>query len=378
MKKIIFVITKPNWGGAQRYVFDLVTALREKNIVKVVTGETSGFETGDQLLGEKLSILKIPVIKINTLQRDVFWLKEILTLARLIKIFSTEKPDCVHLNSSKAGGIGALAARIALVPKIIFTAHGLPFNEDRSKLQLMLLWFFTWLTFLMCDKIISISNNDLRQIVKMPFCARKTILIPNGINPKKIFFEKREKALAILGVKTKPGRQIVGVIAELTKNKGIEYLLEAAKNIEPKKEIQIVIIGAGEDKNKLKNLVAKKQPGVMIDFIGFVPKAYLYLKAFDIFVLPSVKEGLPYVLLEAGLAARPVVATAVGGVPEIILEEKTGLLTPPKNPALIAAAISRLLTDPNLAKRLGSALREHILNNYSIEKMIKKTEALYE
>ena len=138
--KILFVITKGNWGGAQKYVFDLATSLpKEKFNVSVACGE-------GEALPKKLVEAGIRVIPIPFLGRDINILNDCSVFFRLIKLFIAERPDVVHLNSSKIGGMGALAARMAFVPKIVFTAHGWTWNEDRSYLSKKIIVFISWLT----------------------------------------------------------------------------------------------------------------------------------------------------------------------------------------------------------------------------------------
>ena len=117
------------------------------------------------------------------------------------------------------------------------------------------------------------------------------------------------------------------------------------------------------------------------DFIKFVSKesnAYKYLKAFDIFVLPSVKEGLPYTILEAGLARIPTIATHVGGIPEILTDKKTGLLTTPANPLSLAQAMEKIISDPETSRQMAEDNYQNIINNFSLKQTLDKTAELYQ
>ena len=174
-KKILFVITKSNWGGAQRYVYDLATALPQDQFeVSVAFGQPG-------LLALKLKAASITVHPIYSLERNMSFIADMKSFFELRRLFHTEQPDVVHLNSSKAAGIGALAARLAGVPRIIFTAHGWPFWEQRNSVSRGLIYFFSWLTALLSHKIIVVSDYDLEVEKKMPLIARKTIHIYNGI-----------------------------------------------------------------------------------------------------------------------------------------------------------------------------------------------------
>ncbi|MBU4223623.1 glycosyltransferase, partial [Patescibacteria group bacterium] len=154
-----------------------------------------------------------------------------------------------------------------------------------------------------------------------------------------------------------------------------------------------IVIGFGEKYDNLKLKIKKIKLENKIFLIKNLPNAANHLKAFDIFVLPSLKEGLPYVLLEAGLAEIPIIATNVGGAPEIIgpalsrsdlgnlkrsdLKE-TGILVNPANPEQLAEAIKKLIENPELAKALAANARQKILSEFSFEKMLQQTLAAYE
>jgi glycosyltransferase involved in cell wall biosynthesis len=319
MSKIIYCITKSNWGGAQKYVYDLATNIPNS---LVVVGS-------DGLLVKKLREQGIRVIVLGEMGRDISLLKDIKSFFKLLKIFKEEKPDVVHLNSSKMGLVGAVAGRLARV-KIIFTAHGWAFNEDRSLLQRKILYILHWLNVLLAHKTIAVSYKTKEQMRN-----KKIFVIHNGIG--KIDFYSREEARERLGLTGK----VIGTIAELHKNKGLEYLIEASKSL----PFTFAIIGDGE-------LKLPTRPNVLM--LGRIEDASRYLKAFDMFLLPSITEALPYVLLEARQAGIPIVATRVGGIPELL----SGTISP-RSPQEIIDAIEG--KDP-----------------FTLENMIKQTQKLYE
>ncbi|MGI0016022.1 MAG: glycosyltransferase, partial [Nitrososphaera sp.] len=191
-KKLLYCITKSNWGGAQRYVYELAThfakAEKEKYDVAVALGlpaEASAKAGGEGVLKEKLEEAGVRVIAIPGLKRDV-GADEARVFSRLYKIFKTERPDIVHLNSSKIGGLGALAARFAKVPRIIYTVHGWTFREEwRSRFQIFLIKFFSWLTILFSYKVIAVSDYDALQARELPFVREKIVTIKNSIDAPK-------------------------------------------------------------------------------------------------------------------------------------------------------------------------------------------------
>jgi glycosyltransferase involved in cell wall biosynthesis len=317
-KKVLYVITKSNWGGAQRYVFDLATHLPEDQFEAMVA------LGGEGLLKKRLDDAGIRTIKIESLQRDVSLRKELETVRELFLIFKKEKPDVVHLNSSKAGGLGALGARCAGIKKIIFTVHGLPEDEPRTLLSRFLIKLATRLTFFFCTDIIAVSKNNVDRI-RSP----KTHLIYNGID-RNMTFGSGERIRAAFPVSAK----ITGTIGELNKNKNQAALIEQARN-DP--AMCVAIVGEGEDRQMLEKKIKMYGLSDRVKLFGFMPAGEV-LRGFDVFALPSLKEGLPYVLLEAKAAGLPIVANRVGGVGE---------------------ALDKPLSD------------------FSLEKMISKTTALY-
>ncbi len=306
--KIIYVITKSNWGGAQRYVFDLASKMTQNHSVIVALGGAglAGADAG--LLFDKLQNLKIRTVFVRNFMRDVSLGKEFSTTHELWKIFRKEKPDVVHLNSSKAGGEGAIAARLAGVKNIIFTVHGWPFLENRSLPTKIIIWIASWLTALLCTKIICISDYDLCIAKHMPFIKGKALRIYNGIAPMTFGSGK------IIRDAFPPGVKIIGTIGELNKNKNQQALLEQARN---NPEMHVAIVGSGENREMLDTNIKKYNLENRVKLFGFIPASEV-LKGFDIFSLPSIKEGLPYVLLEAKLAGLPILANRVGGIPEIL------------------------------------------------------------
>lgn len=349
MKKVLFVITKATWGGAQRYVYDLATHLPKPEFEIVVAYGEKG------RLAQQLSEHSIRTVALPSLGRDIALLSDAKSFFELYACIRRERPDAVHLNSSKAAALGALAARLAGIKKIIFTVHGWPFKENRGTLARAAIRGISWFTAFLSDEVIVVSKEDEELGGEMPGVAKKIRYIPLGIDP--LQFLSREEAAAKLGI-TSPTPRIV-TIAELTPNKGIRYAIEAAALLKARgTEVSYFVIGNGEERSALEKLVRQKNITDRVHFLGFVPDAGRYLKAFDTFLLPSIKEGMPYVLLEAAAADMPIVAT--NAVDASFIASRIE----PANPAAIAYAL--MPTE----KRPGSTLP-------ALAEMIRATAALY-
>lgn len=358
--KILYLITKSNWGGAQRYVYDLAStfALRGHEII-VATG-------GNGELISRLSATPVRVHSFSHLVRDVSLREEFYALKELYLCIKKERPDIIHLNSSKAAGLGALIGRFLAVPCIVFTVHGAPFREDRSYFKKRLIYFFTWVTCLLSHKIITVSKKDEADIVEMAFIKKKVTTVYLGLT-----YDPPQRSVP----KEKTARIVT--VGDLTNNKGYIYALEAMSLLK-KRSIPFVynIIGEGEDRVKIEEHIAMKQLGDHVVMLGYQDARSL-LQEYDIYILPSVKEGLPFILLEAGKAFLPVVASITGGVPEIIRHNETGLLAQPKDSESMSHHLERLIIDRNLGKKLGQALHAHIVQNFSHTKMIVETAKVY-
>ena len=369
--KILYVITKANWGGAQRYVYDLATAARDRGYdVAVAYGDVA-----DGRLARGIAAEGIRTVLADGLKRNVGLFTEIRALMALIRLFQMERPDIVHLNSSKAGALGALAAQITRVPRVIFTAHGWAFNESRPWWQKMILRLASGAIVVLSDTVICVSNAVQRDITWVPFSKRKIVVIHNGIRCVPLL--PRAEARAALA-RPLQDAYWVGMISELHPTKRIQDAIRAFSLIAaayPK--AMLLIVGEGEEHEHLDSLIEELGLIARISLLGFISNPQKFLSAFDLFVHSSQSEALAYVLLEAGCAGLPAIATHVGGIPEIIRNGEEGLLVSPRDPIAIAQALESLMQDPARAEILGSRLHTRVLTEFSIQKMTAATFTLY-
>lgn len=375
--KVLFVVTKSNFGGAQRYVYDLATNLPSTRFEAVVAcGPAPDGKPG--YLVDKLTAAHIRTILIPTLSRDVS-VTDMSALQQLRDMIRAEKPAVLHLNSSKAGGLGALAGKQEKVPRIIFTVHGLPYDENRPPFERMIIFVFTWITFLLCDTVICISSDTAQRVKKLRGVTRKVRLIFNATSAFTLLPKQEARArISTLSEHIPHDVPWIGTIAELTRNKGLIHAIDACALVREKTpDFALIIIGAGEQEALLKNRIERSGLTKHVFLLGFVSEARELLQAFDIFALPSVKEGLPYVLLEAAQAPLPVVASDIPGVRDIVENETSGLLVPPADVATLASTFTRLLQDTSLCGRLAYGLHESTKRTFSLEAMIENTVQLY-
>lgn len=373
-QKIIYFITKSVWGGAAKYVLDLASGLDESSYEPFIAAGGGG------LLVQKGRREGITFIEIPHFGRDIKIIADVISFFEVSRVLRREKPDVIHVNSSKAGGICGLAGYLYNIArrkkvKMIFTVHGWPFMEERPKWQKFFIKIVNRLTIFFYEKIIVISKLDF-DISKRN--SDRVVFIHNGIDADALTFFSKHEAREKLGISAEACA--VATIGEWTRNKGWDMLLEATIPLFVKfPPIRLVMIGSGEnaDKPKLLSTIHKKNLQDKVKAVESLENAAQYLKAFDIFAFPSRKEGLPYALLEAGLAELPVVASSVGGNTDIIEHEKTGLVVLPNNSDLLRAAIERLVENPEERKKFGTALREKVAREFTLSRMRERTYALY-
>ncbi len=332
-RKLLFVITKATWGGAQKYVFDLATTLpKDRFEVSLAYGQPG-------TLSEELAAAGLPTYYLAPLNRDVSLLSDILSFKELIRCFRFAKPDIVHLNSSKAAALGALAARLCGIRSIVFTAHGWPFKEERHPLARAVIYLISWITALMSTSVIVVSKTDEAMGKRFWLAGHKIHYVPLLIHTPD--FLPREKAAATLGAVSTWPRLVSN--SELTKNKGIRYAIEAVALLKQRgMDVSYTVISDGEERTSLQRLIEERDVSDRVQLLGFVKDAARYLKAFDVFVLPSVKEGMPYVLLEAAASQLPIVTTTVVD-PTFTSAYQNLRAVPPRSAEALADAIADAL-----------------------------------
>ncbi len=383
-KRVLFIITQSEFGGAQRFLYELVARLdKEKYEILVASGAKE-----KDLFLKSLQEKNIETEVLKFLKREVNPFFDCLGIMELIKLINRFRPEYLFLNSSKAGILGSIAGfKIKFFRpnrfkslKIIYRIGGWSFNDPWPLWKKKIFILAEKITAKFKDVIIVNSKSDYDQAIRLKIRPKKELkLIYNGIDALKFDFLPPE--IARKKLKLSPLKKIIGTIANFYPTKGIEYLIEAFNILKPKSQnpdLKLVIIGDGEEKEKLKELIKKYKLKNEIILLGQIEEASKYIKAFDIFILPSVKEGFPWVILEAMAAKVPVIGTKVGGVPEIIESGKNGILVESKNPQELAKAIKYLSENERILQEIGIQGHQTVLFKFQVEKMIREIEELFD
>ncbi len=381
-RTILYVITQGGpWGGAQKYVADLAEGAQEKFLSIVATGEPHG---ADDLQKRLKDNPEIDVIQLKHLRRDISPLHDLLAVFEIRRLYKKLTPDIVHLNSTKAGVIGSLASYKlnAVPPTIIYTVHGWIFHEPMSLLKRSLYRMLERWTARQKSKIIVLSEEDAQSGQHLGVPMHKLAVIPPGIERQQEILSRHD-ARAALREKTAADIPMdtpwIGTIANFFPTKGLDILLYAYDmRRDALHRAQCVLIGDGPEAKNLTTKIQELNLSDCVHLTGFLPDAVKYLNAFDVFVLPSRKEGLPYALLEAKLHGIPIIATDVGGTPSIIQDKETGRLVEKENPLELGQAMVDAITHPESSKAMAeSGMNDFPSRYYVRERMIEDTMALY-
>jgi glycosyltransferase involved in cell wall biosynthesis len=299
------------------------------------------------------------------------------TFFRLTSLLKQKRPDVVHTHLGRADSYGRLAARLAGIPVIVTTAH----NVERWKGNFALRSIDAYTT-QFAHRVIACSERvreHLRDVGTVPMS--KVTVIRNGVNLG-VWDNSPAPATAIELRKSFNFTEkdfVIGIIGRLEEQKGHVYLFEALARLRDAiPNLHLMVVGEGTLGDSMRQLVNSLKLSSNVTFAGARRDMRIVYEALDMVVIPSLWEGLPITLLEAMASGRPVIATAVGGIPEVIRHESNGLLVPPKDCLAIADAIKRSYVDRDLMCRLALAGRKTVQNEFSIELTARKIIDVYQ
>lgn len=352
-------------GGVQQ---QLLSILKEYDR-EIITPTFCCFAPKGEI-GIEIEKLGIDLVALNRSRYNKFSPGILMDLYKLVK---KKNIHIIRTHRYRANLYGRLAAWFAGSPVIIASVHD-NYRTDRRLGRRIINRILSKIT----DRMVAVSEAIKNDIIKYDNIEpSKILVIPNGIDTKK--FDPERKFINVreeLSIKTDD--IVVGFIGRLVPAKGLEYLIDAVLHLKDKyKKLKLIIIGNGSIINDLKDNTRKNKVHKHVIFTGERRDIPDILSCIDIFVMPSVAEGLPNALLEAMAMGKPVVATKVGGIPEVIQNGINGLLVPPHDAGSLAEAIISLIDNDNLAKKIGQASREFILEHYSIRSTVHKWQSLY-
>ena len=357
--RLLVVVDSLEVGGAERHVVDLVLALSREGHAVTVACSVSGS------LAEPLEAARIPVRPIvgKIVKRRVS-----LSYARgLRKLLRRERFDLVHAHVYSSAAASALATAGTGTPLVV-TEHTEALWQGRNG-RIFSRWMYRRVA-----RVIAVSGAITRRLIERDgVLPAKITVVPNSVPPS------RESHGDDLPIPAELGRgPVVGMVARLQPEKGVTSFLKAAAHVAGEfPAARFVVVGDGPLREELFRLAEDLKVRERVLFLGFRPDAQALIKLMDVVAVPSVSEGTPLVVLEAMAAGVPVVASAVGGIPDQIRPGREGILVPPGDPGALADALTKVLRDPELARRVGEAGRQRASTKFSHENMVRKVEGIY-
>ncbi len=314
--------------------------------------------SGNRLI-EEAQAAGFQVVIQEHLRSEISLTHDRAALADLKAVLGAGQFDVVHTHSAKAGALGRLAARDAQVGRIVHTYHGFPFHQFQSRLRRRTYIRIERSLAKFTDAFLAVgpavaAEAIVRRIA--PSERVRTIGVGVSSGPAPAFSDQAE-ARRLLGVPL--GMRVVGTVGRLDFQKAPEDFVNALAGLH-RKDVYGVWIGDGPLRAKTEKLAARRGLAGRMSFLGERSDVASLLPGLDVFAMASRYEGLPCAIVEAMAAARPVVATAVNAVPNVVISGETGLLVPPDQPELLSRALGYLLENPSVAARLGAAGRAHI------------------
>ena len=366
-----------DWGGSPD-IFRIICSRLDQAAfdVSVIVGKT-GHPT--QKTKEFLARFKGRIVFVDALVRDVHPLFDCAAWWRMYRLFRREKFDIVHTHTAKAGALGRLAAFCAGVPVIIHTPHGHNFygyfNRFVSAMIIVIEKFLSLLT----TRIIVFTELERRDYIALGVSNdAKTTAFSTAVEFEELMHRAlpRREVRQLLGLPA--DTVIIGFVGRLELIKGAEYLLQAARAITDKRKDSIfVFMGEGSRREWMSAQVRSWGMEDRIKFVGWQENAVILMSAFDILVLPSLNEAVGLVLIEAQAQGVPVIATKVGGIPEVVKDRETGLLVAAQDPAALQSAIEDLLNDPGRRQEMARKAQEFVKDRFGAARLIERLSGIY-
>jgi len=378
--KIAHIIARMITGGADENTLFTVQGLnKDKYEVDLIIGEEF-----DKSILNKVKNNSFNIIQIKGLKWKLNFFYDPIVLIKLIRLMGKNHYDIVHTHTTKAGILGRIASRMTGVPVIIHGLHGSTFQAFNSGLLNWLLFLFERLTGRFTDAYISVSKVLSEKYIEKGIGKKENYYTVYSGMELETFYNVREKIdcekkQRELGINSK--HFVIGNVARLEKRKGHKFLLDAFQKIIMRRKdcpLKLLIIGEGDERGNLENYVRELNLGEKVIFTGYREDVEELMALMDVFVLTSLREGLPRVLVQAAAVGIPLVAFNVDGVPEIVKDNHNGFLIRTKDVEKLANRIVKYIDNRDLILLHGQKGREFIKDKWSIEDMVDKIDKVYQ
>lgn len=362
MKNVLHLCESSDTGGAESMLVSLVDGLDKTRYRSLVCLLSEGWLNG-QLEKRRIETVVIP----QPYSFDFPW------LFRAYRLLRERSIDVMHSHEFATNVYASLLSRVTGIP-VITTVHGKNYYGERGRRRLAYRFVARQ------SRMVAVSQ-DLKRFLmqRVAIPSDRIRVVHNGIDLGRyaVQAENHRSVRNDLGIG--PDQRVIGTVGNLFAVKGQVYLLRACQAVARTfPDFVLLVAGEGDQLGALEKEASDLGIANNVKFLGFREDVPVLLQAMDIFVLPSLSEGLPLSVLEALSLQKPVVATNVGGIPEIVEDGVTGFLVPPKNPDALAKAILQMLQHPRIAADMGQAGRKRVEEDFGLAKMLREYQSLYE
>lgn len=382
---VMHIITRFDQGGSARNTFLTVMGHdRSRFRISLAYGCVEAHGAEDAALLEKdMSRLRqagVALFEVPSLVREVRPLRDAHATLALWRVLRRERPAIVHTHTSKAGAVGRVAAWLAGIPVVIHTPHGHIFYGYYGPVMSGLICLVERALARITDRIVTLTERGIEEHVRLGIArADKFTAIPSGIALSAFRSVRVEPAVKRKELGLPPEGPVIGTVGRLVPIKGHEWLLKAAPQVLAEfPRATLVFLGDGPLLGRLQQVAGELGISGHVLFLGARQDVPECLAAFDLFAFPSLNEGMGRALIEAMAVGVPVVATRVGGIPDVVTEGVNGLLAPPENERALAAAILALLRDPGRMRAFGEAAGRSVGERFETASTIREIERLYD
>lgn len=374
MKTILYIITHLGTGGAQEY---LISILRHLDYSQYKVIVIAGSRNPDCLNGLPVTYVEIP-----QMVRDISPLNDLKALFRIVDFIRKNHIDIVHTNSTKAGIIGRFAARIAGVTKIIHTVHGYPFDAQISMLKRFFYFLVECSAARLTDRLITVARWNREKGIHLKLAGRnKFTLVRNGFDIDLIQGAADEHPPEEILRFCSSFDRIIGTVWRIDPAKGYPVFIKAAEMLLsqfPEQNTGFVMVGDGPERHRLEQLIKESPYSRHFLLCGDVRNVFPVLKLFDLFWLTSYWESLPRSICEAMILRIPVIAPAITGIPEVVIDGVTGFTYESGNCAELVSRSVQMLDDRALCSLLGETGFNLIASEFDIGKTLVNLDILYQ
>jgi glycosyltransferase involved in cell wall biosynthesis len=377
--RILRIINRFNLGGPTYNVAYLTKYMEDEFETLLVGGQKDKTEDTSEFI---LDTLGIKPLIIPEMQREINFLKDKIAYQKISKIIQEFKPDIVHTHASKSGAIGRLAAFNHNVPVVLHTFHGHVFHSYFHPAKT---WVFKNIERYLAKKstkIIAISDLQKEELVRIHKIAPedKFEVIPLGFDLSRFQEDYEEKRRSFREkYQLKPDEVAIGIVGRLVPVKNHEMFINVIEKLlqDTQQPFRAFIIGGGELEGKLKNLVQEKSLADKIVFTSWIRNVDWVYAGLDIVCLTSLNEGTPVSLIEAQAAGKPVVATRVGGIENVVMESRSALLSNVSDEKLFYNHLKKLTEDKQERAKLSGQAKDYVFKKFSYKRLVRDMKDLY-